>query len=119
MDHRIFTRIRGNLHLSENEFARSVFESCGELSLKAIELESNGVPRAAIAVALCGLAEKWAASGWHSKPIRELVLGIARRFPTHSPKLDDLVTEYRTAVRERDAARGLRPQAGNDKRKDM
>jgi hypothetical protein len=118
MDHRVVTRIRANLHISESEFARSVFESCGELSLKAIELECNGIPRAAIAFALCVLAEKWAASGSHSKPIREFVLGIARRFPTHSPKLDDLATEYRTAIRDRDAPRWLPPHVGNDERKD-
>jgi hypothetical protein len=96
-------RVREGLHISESEFARSFVEAKGELSAKAIELECTGVPPAAIALALLSIAEKWSASGLHADAIREFVLVIAQRFPSGSPKLADIQTEYEKALNDRDA----------------
>jgi hypothetical protein len=98
-------RIREGLHISESEFARSFFEATGELSVKAIELECAGIPRAAIALALFSIAEKWSASGSHAEAMEAFVLSTARRSPLGSPKLADIRTEYQHAITQRDSAR--------------
>ena len=111
-------RILAGLNISENEFARSFFTATGDLTSKAIELEASGLPRAAIALALVGIAEKWAASGPHAVGMEELVLAIAGRFPSGSPMLADLQTEYENAIEVRTAAQGLPRHLEKGKRGD-
>jgi hypothetical protein len=98
-------RVLEGLNIAESEFARSYFTAMGELTLNAINLEARGLPRAAIAVALFAIAEKWAASGPHALPMERLVSCVADRFPWGSPTLSDLEAEYANALKERAGAR--------------
>src|SRR5579862_4469475 len=88
-------RVRAGLNISESEFARSCTTARAELMMKALELESGGLPRAAIALGLIAIAPQWAASGPYAEPMKEILVFMLEHFPSGTTKLGDISMEYR------------------------